>query len=389
MIGQRRTAIDLFCGAGGLSEGFRQAGFSVLAGNDIDAHAARTFAASHAGAELLSGPIEGISARDFLESCGLAKGELHCLIGGPPCQAFSVYNHQRGMHDERSGLFYEYLRIVDGLMPEWVVMENVTGITSVGGGRAVEEILSGLAERGYRVEAQILRAEEYGVPQERRRIFFLANRLGLPIPWPEPTHGLGLLPFVTVWDAIGDLPPLENGENPGGPVPYRLLPVTSYQAMLRGNNTEVNNHAAPRLAAINLRRMKHIPEGGSWRDIPFELLPAGMKRARRCDHTKRYGRLSKNGMSSTILTKCDLHWGAFIHPEQDRALTVREAARLQSFPDWISFAGPRTEQYVQVGNAVPPLLGRKVAEAILDASEAADSRDRKFAPSAEALAVAV
>ena len=389
MIGQRRTAIDLFCGAGGLSEGFRQAGFSVLAGNDIDHHAARTFAASHAGAELLSGPIEDISARDFLDSSGLAKGELHCLIGGPPCQAFSVYNHQRGMHDERSGLFYEYLRIVDGLMPAWVVMENVTGITSVGGGRAVEEILSGLVERGYRVEAQVLRAEEYGVPQERRRIFFLGNRLGLPISWPERTHGPGLLPFVTVWDAIGDLPPLANGEDPRGPLPYALLPVTSYQVMLRGSSFQVSNHAAPRLAPINLRRMKHIPEGGSWRDIPFDLLPAGMKRARRCDHTKRYGRLRKDGMSSTILTKCDIHWGAFIHPDQDRALTVREAARLQSFPDRISFAGPRTEQYVQVGNAVPPLLGRRVAEAILSVSEAADSRDRKFAPSAEALAVAV
>ena len=389
MIGHRWTAIDLFCGAGGLSEGFRQAGFSVLAGNDIDPHAAQTFAASHGGAELLPGRIEDVSACAFLESSGLARGELTCLIGGPPCQAFSVYNHQRGMHDERSGLFHEYLRIVDGLMPAWVVMENVTGITSVGGGQAVEAIVAGLAKRGYRVETRILRAEEYGVPQERRRIFFLGNRLGFPISWPEPTHGPGLLPFVTVWDAIGDLPPLANGEDPRDPLPYSPLPVTSYQAMLRGNCDEVSNHAAPRLAPINLRRMKHIPEGGSWRDIPFDLLPAGMKRARRCDHTKRYGRLRKSGMSSTILTKCDLHWGAFIHPEQDRALTVREAARLQSFPDRISFAGPRTEQYVQVGNAVPPLLGQKVAEAILDVSLVADSRGHELARPAEAFAVAV
>ena len=389
MIGRRWTAIDLFCGAGGLSEGFRQAGFCVLAGNDIDAFAADTFAASHPGAELFTGPIEEMAAYDFLKASGLAKGELHCLIGGPPCQAFSVYNHQRGMHDRRSGLFYEYLRIVDGLMPKWVVMENVTGITSVGGGQAVEEILSGLARLGYRVEPQVLRAEEYGVPQERRRIFFLGNRLGLPISWPEPTHGPGLLPFVTVWDAIGDLPPLENGEDPCGPLPYHLPPASSYQVMLREDSVEVDNHVAPRLAPINLIRMKHIPEGGSWRDIPFDLLPAGMKRARRCDHTKRYGRLRKGGMSSTILTKCDLHWGAYIHPEQDRVLTVREAARLQSFPDWFAFAGPRTEQYVQVGNAVPPLLGRKVAEAILGVSLAADSTDRKLAEPAEAFAGAL
>jgi DNA (cytosine-5)-methyltransferase 1 len=143
--------------------------------------------------------------------------------------------------------------------------------------------------------------------------------------------------------------------------------MSDLQRYARGNQTHVSNHAAPRLAQINLERMKFIREGGSWRDIPKRLLPAGMKRARRCDHTKRYGRLAKDGLACTILTKCDLHWGAFIHPEQDRILTVREAARLQSFPDWFVFAGPRTEQYIQVGNAVPPLLGRRIADSIIAA----------------------
>lgn len=388
MTNQRWTAIDLFCGAGGLSEGFRQAGFHVLAGNDFDPFAAETFAATHSEAKFLPGPIEDISARDFLKAAGLKKGELDCLIGGPPCQAFSVYNHQRGMHDKRSGMFREYLRIVKGLMPKWVVMENVTGITSAGNGQAVESILSGLGDLGYTVETRILRAEEYGVPQERRRIFFIGNRLGLPVQWPEPTHGPGLKPFVTVWDAIGDLPRLKNGEDPGRPLPYRTAPKSEYQAYLRGNATRVANHAAPRLAPINLKRMKYIPEGGSWRDVPVELLPAGMKRARRCDHTKRYGRLRKDGLSSTILTKCDLHWGAYIHPEQDRVLTVREAARLQSFPDWFQFAGPRTEQYVQVGNAVPPLLAKQVGLALIEAASKRPPRRKARSKDEPAEAVA-
>jgi len=173
-----------------------------------------------------------------------------------------------------------------------------------------------------------------------------------------------------VWDAISDLPSLKNGEAPRGTQIYRHAPRSELQNYARGyvqsNSVFVRNHEAPRLAPINIERMKYIREGGSWRDLPVELLPAGMKRARRCDHTKRYGRLSKGGLACTILTKCDLHWGAYIHPEQDRILTVREAARLQTFPDWFTFCGPRTEQYVQVGNAVPPLLGKRIAESLAD-----------------------
>jgi len=139
--------------------------------------------------------------------------------------------------------------------------------------------------------------------------------------------------------------------------------------MMREGSKVVTGHGASRLAAINVERMQHIPQGGSWRDIPFDLLPKGMRKAKRSDHTKRYGRLHWDGLASTILTKCDPHWGAYFHPEQDRAITVREAARFQSFPDWFEFQGSRTEQYVQVGNAVPPLLGRRIAEGILSAMQ--------------------
>jgi DNA (cytosine-5)-methyltransferase 1 len=364
---KKPTAIDLFCGAGGFSEGFRQAGFRVLAGNDFNDIAGQTFAATHSHALFMGGPIQDISAIKLLAETDLVKGELDCLIGGPPCQAFSVYNHQRGMHDLRSHLFREYLRIVKGLAPKWIVMENVRGILSVGGGEAVRGIESGLNELGYRVEMQTLKAEEFGVPQERRRVVFIGTRTNLPIRFPLPTHGIDKKPFTTIKQAISDLPALRNGEAIA-PTSYTRKARSDFQAEMRLESILIRNHSAPKLSAINIERMKHIPSGGSWRDIPINLLPEGMKRARRCDHTKRYGRMTWDGLACTILTKCDVHWGAYIHPEQDRAISVREAARLQSFPDWFEFKGSMTDQYVQIGNAVPPLLGRNIALAILSSS---------------------
>lgn len=363
----KNTAIDLFCGAGGLSAGLEMAGFRVLAGNDCFPAAGKTFSQTHPHAEFIPGPIEELTVERLLKVTGLRRGELTVLVGGPPCQAYSVYNHQRGMHDARATLFREYLRIVDGLRPEWIVMENVAGIYSIGGGEAVRAIKAELRAIGYEVEEELLRAEDFGVPQERRRVVFIGNRVGLPITHPKPTHGNGpgLKPLVTIGDAISDLPALNNGEDPGT-VGYATEPRSEYQRMLRGNLTQVTNHAAPKLGAVNIDRMAHIPPGGSWRDIPVDLLPAGMKRAKRSDHTKRYGRMTWDGQACTVLTKCDIHWGAYIHPEQDRAISVREAARLQSFPDWFEFAGSKTEQYVQVGNAVPPQLGKAIGEHLLN-----------------------
>jgi DNA (cytosine-5)-methyltransferase 1 len=353
------TAIDLFCGAGGLSEGFRQAGFHVVAGNDFNEAAGETFESTHSEARFFPGAIQNWSAEDFLRAGSLKAGELDLLGGGPPCQGFSVYNHQRGLHDARSSLYHEYLRLVDGLRPKWVVLENVTGMTSAGNGAAVEGIADGLGALGYRVETRILRAEDYGVPQERRRIVFIGNRVGEPIVWPDRTHGVGLKPLTTVRDAIGDLPARSNGERLGVNR-YTVDPVGEYQKDLRTGCHQVLNHDATRLAAVNEARMRHIPPGGSWRDIPFDLLPAGMKKAKRSDHTKRYGRLRWDGLASTILTKCDVHWGAYIHPDQDRGITVREAARFQSFPDWFELKCSKTEKNFQVGNAVPPLHGRAI-----------------------------
>lgn len=347
-----------------MSEGFRQSGFQILAANDADTDAASTFKAAHPETKFLDGQIEDISTKQLLTVAGIKKGELDVLIGGPPCQAFSVYNHQRGLHDERSGLFREYLRVVAGLMPKVVVMENVTGITSVAEGRAVDEIYQRLGQLGFYVEHRILKAEEYGVPQERRRIFFIGSRVSKRIEWPEPTCGpadsLFHKPYVTVKEAISDLPALAIREG-SEEADYTSEATYEYQRLMREGAEKLYNHVAPDLADINLKRLTYIKPGGSWRDIPTRLLPAGMKRARRSDHTKRYGRLHPNGLACTILTKCDLHWGAYIHPCQQRTLTVREAARFQSFPDRFRFYGARFEQFRQVGNAVPPILAEAVA----------------------------
>ena len=358
------TCIDLFAGAGGLSEGLRQAGMTIVAANDFDEVAAKTYKFNHPETLFIDGPIENISAEELLKTTGLKRGELFCLAGGPPCQAFSVYNHQRGMHDERSGLFREYIRLVDGLLPQWIVMENVTGMTSVANGLAIKEICNSLYELGYIVDFKVLKAEEYGVPQERRRIIFIGNRMGFPIVFPKPTHDGINRPYVNVEHAIMDLPPL--GVNDGKEISdYTMEPFSDYQRELRKGATKLYNHVSPNLGKINLKRLAYIKQGGSWRDIPVELLPAGMKRAKRSDHTKRYGRLSLSGLSSTILTKCDPHWGAYFHPTQDRVISVREAARFQSFPDRYRFLGSKSDQYKQVGNAVPPLLAKAIGKQII------------------------
>lgn len=361
----RPTVVDLFCGAGGLSHGFMQAGYDVLFGSDIDPTFGKTFMASHPNAKFIARPIQGLTVAEILKSARLEPGQLDVLVGGPPCQGYSIYNHGRGEQDPRAGLFREYLRIVQGLQPKWLVMENVTGLSSISGGALIESIVKEIKASGYEnVDFQVLKAEEYGVPQERRRIVFIANRLGLPVKFPRKSHDGQLAPFVTVWDAIGDLPEIQEQWQFEDGAAYAAEPQNEYQKQLRLHSTLAQNHFGPRLGEANLERIRYIPQGGSWRDVPFDLLPAGMKKAKRSDHTKRYGRPRLTDLSCTILTKCDIHWGAYIHPIQNRAFTVREAARLQSFPDDFVFYGSMTEQFVQVGNAVPPLMAKAIADTI-------------------------
>ena len=304
------------------------------------------------------------------------------------------------MEDRRNHLFLDFVRIATHLMPKFILIENVPGMVSLDNGGVVAAIIREITSLGYKIDYRILFAAHYGVPQTRYRTVFLATREDIEIEFPAPTHNaksrpnftrgreltlnilplfaMELKPHTTVWDAISDLPPIVPG-SPDDSASYISDPQNEYQALMRAAHPRLTNHHAGRLSAINLERLTYIPQGGSWRDIPFDLLPAGMKRARRSDHTKRYGRLDPNGLCSTVLTKCDPHWGSFFHPTQDRVLSVREAARMQSFPDHYIFLGTIGHQYEQVGNAVPPLLARAIGELI--AKSLIDIREIAHAPS--------
>lgn len=375
------STIDLFCGAGGITEGFRQAGYKCLYGNDIMTEAVETFALNHPSAIPDCRPIEKVMPAVLSRQLGLSGSSLDVLVGGPPCQGFSINAPDRFLEDPRNKLFRHYARFLEELRPKTFVFENVPGLLSLGDGKVFRQILSIFEVLGYHVSVKILFAAHHGVPQERWRLLLLGSLYG-PITHPEPTHyATGranfrggstmtlklegsathvLYPAVTVGEAIDDLPRLEMGEG-SEIVGYTSDPHSAYARMMRNPEGVTYNHYAAKLAKQNVERMKHIKPGGSWRDIPHKLLPAGMQRARKSDHTKRYGRLRRDGLSGTVMTKCDPHWGAVFLPDQDRTLTVREAARLQSFPDTYRFLGPRVSQYEQVGNAVPVLMARAIA----------------------------
>lgn len=392
------TTIDLFAGAGGITEGFRQNGGICLYANDLNSDAVRTFERNHPDTWITHGPIEEENPATIRKKLGISVGELDAIVGGPPCQGFSINAPERFLEDPRNILFRHYLEFVDEFKPKTLLFENVTGMISLGKGHVFQRIIEELDQRGYFCEAKVLFAAHYGVPQERWRLIILGTRVGRTISHPAPTHFLkrranfsggrtltfsledshqaSLLPPTTVTDAIFDLPPPNNAKLPDDGIPYpQSEKISDYARRLRGNQKMVFNHLAPNLSPINLERLKHISPGGSWRDIPFELLPKGMKRARRSDHTKRYGRLHPDGLASTIMTKCDPHWGPVFHPVESRTLTVREAARFQSFPDSYIFTGPRVAQYEQVGNAVPPLLARAISESIMSHIEETALKD--------------
>lgn len=391
MIGRenlkKKLLVDLFAGAGGLSCGLEMAGFSPTFANEINPNYAETYKRNHPSTEVIVEDIRAVCDGNLKKTLGLKAGEIDLLAGGPPCQGFSINAPVRSLDDDRNHLFKDYLRVAEALKPKAILIENVPGIISLGKGTVVEQIYKELDRLGYSVSHRILFAGHYGVPQMRFRTTFIAIKgRGQEVDFPEPTYNATavanftgakelcinipclfaqhLKPHTSVWDAISDLPEIKPGNNKGI-FEYPTPPKSEYQNALRTGSNHIENHICSKLGKINLERLKYIPQGGSWRDIPFELLPAGLKRARRSDHTKRYGRLHPDGLCSTVLTKCDPHWGSFFHPFQDRVISVREAARIQSFPDTYVFHGSTTQQYQQVGNSVPPFLAKAIGETIL------------------------
>lgn len=343
--------IDLFAGSGGLSLGARLAGIDVRLAAEIDPFAAETYAFNNPDTGVHRGDI-----RDLRHITVESHGDSTILFGGPPCQGFSTSNQRtRRKENPSNWLFLEFIRVLRLWRPDWVLFENVPGIRETSGGTFLEEVIGGIQGQGYRVSLWTLNGVDYGVPQRRSRLFVIGCLKGVPVEKPAPL----VERHVTVADAISDLPDLLNGASINV-MPYKHAPMSEYARRMRVNVAMSSNHLVTKNADYVVERYKYIPQGGNWEDIP-ESLMKNYADMRRC-HTGIYYRLREDRPSVVI---GNYRKNMLVHPTQDRGLSVREAARLQSFPDWYEFKGSIGFQQQQVGNAVPPLLAQAVFEQIL------------------------
>lgn len=351
------TVADIYCGAGGLSAGFASAvaswrnnrgeNFDIVYGLDRDPHAVETFNAYHTKvnnsdqidiAKCVS--VTDVTGKSVLKLAGVDK--ISILIGGPNCQGVSAAG-LRNPKDKRNEMFRRFVELVRELKPKWFVMENVPGLTHRNNRpllRTILETLSAIPD--YRVEADVLLAAHFGVPQFRYRVFFIGTRTTAPIRFPKPALDKPAK-FITVRKAIEGL-----------------------HNRPRGENDSPANHDWMEIGDGNISRIEAIEPGEDWRDMPISLLPERFFATRASDQKGTYGRLEWDWPAYTITSSVsNVTAGPFTHPVENRPLSVREAARLQSFEDKHVFKGPIDSQYRQVGNAVPPLLAKAVAEAIL------------------------
>ena len=356
------VAVDLFSGAGGLSEGFIQAGFFIAASVELDRYAAETQKRNHTHhcryrTEVICSDVRSVPAARLSYSCAeTGSRRPHVLMGGPPCRGFSRSNRRtRNMDNPENHLFRDFLRLVRELTPLIVVIENVADLVRFEKGAVADEIRAYLEEMGYQVQHEVLNAVRFGLPQRRSRVFFVAVKSGMKFAFPEGSSD-GEIPL---WAAISDLPSLSNG-HAVDEMPYGSpQPLSKYQAKRRSGKPTVKNNLVSRNNDLVIERYKHIPQGGNWEDIPEELMQNYADRTM-C-HQWIYRRLPECEPSITIL---NFRKNMLIHPREHRGLSVREAARIQSFNDDYIFCGPLMHQQQQVANAVPPLLARALARAV-------------------------
>ena len=346
------TVIDLFSGAGGLSQGFVQAGYKVLAGIDFDEPALRTYAHNIEGAKALKEDL--YEEEEAIKSIGLAieHEEIDVIIAGPPCQGFSLTG-SRDINDSRNKLYVAVVHAVEHFKPKAFLIENVPGMATLYNGAVKQQIINTFEDLGYAVSVtgSPLLAADYGVPQNRKRMFFVGFRKDLGFEYfnfPEPTFESEN--YVTTSEAISDLPSLVEslGENV---TPYISEPLSGYQKKMRKDSNAIFNHVGTKHTEEVKWVISQVPEGGNYKD-----LPKGVGESRKFNEA--WTRYHSQRPSKTIDTGHRNHF----HYKWNRVPTVRENARLQSFPDKFEFLGTKTQQYKQVGNAVPPLLAQVIGE---------------------------
>lgn len=342
---QKLTMLDLFCGAGGFSVGASWSGFQAVLGIDHFEPAMETWTYNHPHSIGCLGDIKKINpvrVKELLESKGVCTIDL--ITGGVPCQGFSRANRKHNDHDERNYLFLEYMRFVRAFMPDYIILENVSGMRTTAGGHFVGQIKDTMEELGYTVTVCLLNAADFGVPQIRQRLFFVGvkNKSGLTVPYSFP-DGAFKENYRTVSDAISDLPVLKNKQTKRK---YKLPPQTEYQQLMRGTGglhipaaKELYNHSAPNHLPDVLKKIKKTKPGEP-------MYPKFKQRIR----------LNNDMPSPTQLAGGIRPQFQFGHPSQIRGLSIRERARIQSFPDSYVFRGGMVQERVQTGNAVPPLL---------------------------------
>tara|TARA_B100000508_G_scaffold138164_1_gene133775 strand:- start:529 stop:1617 length:1089 start_codon:yes stop_codon:yes gene_type:complete len=343
-------SIDLFCGVGGLSLGLEMAGFETVLGVEKDEKIAEGFQKNFPNAKCLIGDISQLKTSDYKSLIG--NQHIDLIAGGPPCQGFSQKGKRLNLEDERNFLFKYFLELVDEIQPTAFLIENVPNILSTSNGFFYNEILSVLEQMNYKVASKVLTASDYGVPQNRKRAFIIGIKGNTKFSFPKSQKNK-----TTVSEAIGDLPILKSGEGQYSQ-DYSSKPENKYQTRMRYKSKFVYNHQATNHSDIALERLSMIPENGDKSDLPKEHLTKSI-------YSGTWSRLKANGQAPTITTRFDTpSSGQFTLPKQDRCLTVREAARMQSFPDSFIFTGTKSTQMLQVGNAVPPLMAEAVGKEI-------------------------